>query len=453
MPKPITSSDQAPTDHPGLLSRALAVAVLDDFLTRSLPLDESFDRQSLIAPMDQLDDRDRSLARAIATVAIRRLGTIAKALEKRIEKGLPTHSGRLEAILIAGCAQILFLDVPDHAAVDLSIRLVQADADAKRFTALANAVLRRITRERAEIVTTSDPLTTDLPPWLANRWIRHYGETTARRIAAASRHEGTIDLTFRSETEKTSALFDGKRLPCGSFRLRDRVPIPSLPGFNEGAFWVQDAAAALPVKLLHPKKGERIADLCAAPGGKTAQLAAAGAHVIAVDRSEKRLERLKDNMQRLALPVETVMADATKWQAEPFDAVLIDAPCSATGTMRRHPDVAWLKSEEDLVKLASLQRRLLDHVADLLKPGGRALYCTCSLEPEEGEEQIHAFLARQTRLKLSPFGDDERAVLGPGLEAALTAEGFLRTLPFMLDDDDPRLSGIDGFFAARLIKI
>lgn len=439
--------------HPGLAARALAVTAIDDFLTKIQPLDETLERLLDTPAARELPDRDRGLVRAIAMAAIRRLGTIAKALEERIERGLPNHSGQLEAILISGAAQILFLDVPDHAAVDLSVRLVQANADAKRLTALSNAVLRRIAREKDEILKKSDPLTIDTPEWLAKRWIKAYGAENAAKIAAAFRNEPAIDLTLRADPKMWAEKLNAKILPTGSLRLRDRTPVRSLAGYEEGAFWVQDTAAALPVRLLDPKPGEIIADLCAAPGGKTAQLALSGAHVTAVDRSEKRVARLSQNMHRLGFSVDVVVADASLWRGGPFDAILLDAPCTATGTIRRHPDVAWLKTEEDLAKLTRLQQRLLDHSAELLKPGGRLIYCTCSLEPEEGEEQIKTCLARNPSLRLVPFEAKKLPWLGEELADAITPQGFLRTLPFMMPDDDPRLAGLDGFFAAELKKI
>jgi 16S rRNA (cytosine967-C5)-methyltransferase len=198
--------------------------------------------------------------------------------------------------------------------------------------------------------------------------------------------------------------------------------------------------------MLNVKPGESVADLCAAPGGKTAQLAAAGAHVLAVDRSAQRMKRFKENMDRLGLTVETRIGDATKLEAGPFDAILLDAPCSATGTIRRHPDVAWNKSEADLAKLTALQARLLDHAADMLKPGGRLVYCTCSLEPEEGELQIKAFLARHPEMVRDPVRPGEIA----GIADCLSPEGDIRTTPDLWPDPDWRMAGLDGFFAARL---
>jgi 16S rRNA (cytosine967-C5)-methyltransferase len=222
--------------------------------------------------------------------------------------------------------------------------------------------------------------------------------------------------------------------------------VTELEGFNSGEWWVQDAAAALPARLLNAGPGSRVADLCAAPGGKTAQIAAAGAEVTAVDRSAPRLRRLAENLKRLGLTVKTITADATTLEAEPFDAILLDAPCSATGTIRRHPDVAWLKSGNDITRLTQLQARLLDAAARLLKPGGTLVYSTCSLEPEEGERQIAALLARNPALERSPVTADEVG----GHAEFITGLGELRTLPHHLPHAEPRLAGLDGFFAARL---
>ena len=240
----------------------------------------------------------------------------------------------------------------------------------------------------------------------------------------------------------------GRVLPTGTVRTIAHGAVTSLPGFAEGAWWVQDAAAALPARLFGNVKGLRVADLCAAPGGKAAQLAAAGAAVTAVDRSMARLNRLGENLARLSLQAELVCADAAEWQAEPFDAVLLDAPCSSTGTIRRHPDVPWLKQPSDIVRLAALQRRLIDRAAALTRPGGTLIYCTCSLEPEEGEDIVTELLAREPALRRLPITAAE--VFGRG--EFLSNEGDLRTLPCHFPDADSRLAGLDGFYAARLQK-
>ena len=439
-------------ETPGLIARRCAMMAIDDLLVRSLPLDESLDRILSEPDGKTLSERDRGLARAIAMSATRRLGTIGDALMSRLEKGLPNHSGRLESILVAGVAQLLYLDVPDHAAVDLSVRLVQADPEARRFIKLANGLLRTIARERDAILSNDDPLHRDTPEWLAQKWIKSYGEDTAKKIASANMQEASVDITVKENATFWAEQLDGVVLSTGSVRLKGRTNITALSGYTDGSWWVQDAAAALPAMLLDPKPGEKIADLCAAPGGKTAQIANAGAEVIAIDRSAKRLERLTENMRRLGLSVETVAIDALTYQGGPFDAILLDAPCTATGTIRRHPDVAWTKELPDLQKLASLQARLLKKAVDMLKPGGRLIYCTCSLEPEEGEMQIATLMESDGRVRRAPFTRTDMTLLGPELGRAINGQGELRTLPFMLPSDDPRLQGIDGFFAARLIR-
>ncbi len=439
-------------ETPGLIARRCAMMAIDDLLVRSLPLDESLDRILSEPDGKTLSERDRGLARAIAMSATRRLGTIGDALMSRLEKGLPNHSGRLESILVAGVAQLLYLDVPDHAAVDLSVRLVQADPEARRFIKLANGLLRTIARERDAILSNDDPLHRDTPEWLAQKWIKSYGEDTAKKIASANMQEASVDITVKENAAFWAEQLDGVVLSTGSVRLKGRTNITALSGYTDGSWWVQDAAAALPAMLLDPKPGEKIADLCAAPGGKTAQIANTGAEVIAIDRSAKRLERLTENMRRLGLSVETVAIDALTYQGGPFDAILLDAPCTATGTIRRHPDVAWTKELLDLQKLASLQARLLKKAVDMLKPGGRLIYCTCSLEPEEGEMQIATLMESDGRVRRAPFTRTDMTLLGPELGRAINGQGELRTLPFMLPSDDPRLQGIDGFFAARLIR-
>ena len=305
-----------------------------------------------------------------------------------LERGIPKDSPRVETALLLGAAQILWLDVPDHAAVDLSVRLVQADRRDAGYAGLVNAVLRRIAQNAAQQLRGKDTVALDTPDWLMARWRRAYGDELAHSIAAANGQEPALDVTVKSDPAQWASALGGSVLPTGSVRAIVHGPVPRLPGYADGAWWVQDAAAALPARLLGDVAGKRIADLCAAPGGKTAQLAAAGARVTAVDRSAPRLERLKQNLARLGLTAETIAADVTDWQSEPFDAVLLDAPCSATGTIRRHPDIPWLKRESDIASLAALQRRLLARAVELTRPGGLIVYCTCSLEPDEGVEPV-----------------------------------------------------------------
>jgi 16S rRNA (cytosine967-C5)-methyltransferase len=373
-------------------------------------------------------------------------------LSRLLDRGIPTDAPRAQSALLIGAAQILWMDVPDHAAVDLSVRLVQSDRRAAKYAGLVNAVLRRCAREGQPLIDEVRSQTLDVPPWLLTRWIAHYGETTARDIAVALGHEPSLDITVKSDAAQWATRLHGETLPTGSVRTLLQGSVTMLPGFAEGQWWVQDAAAALPARLLGDVAGQSIADLCAAPGGKTAQLVHAGARVTAVDRSPGRMARLRDNLTRLALDAEVVVSDAADWQGGKngggFDGVLVDAPCSSTGTMRRHPDVAWLRQETDIVALAALQKRLLQKAVTLLRPGGTLVYCTCSLEAEEGEQAISEFLATEATMRRAPIDAGEVA----GLAETLTAEGDLRTLPCHLPHADPRLGGLDGFYAARLVK-
>jgi 16S rRNA (cytosine967-C5)-methyltransferase len=288
----------------------------------------------------------------------------------------------------------------------------------------------------------------DTPDWLLTRWRRAYGEDTAREIGLANGREPSLDVTVKADADRWAERLHGRVLPTGTVRTLAQGDVTLLPGFHEAAWWVQDAAAALPARLFGDLAGKTVADLCAAPGGKTAQLAAQGAQVTAVDRSPARMNRLRDNLKRLSLAAETVVADLAEWSAGPFDAVLLDAPCSSTGTIRRHPDVPWLKSDADIAALAPTQRGLLDRAVELTKPGGTLVYCVCSLEPEEGPGQIAALLARDPRMRRAPLAPAEVA----GCADFITADGDLRTLPCDLPDSEPRWGGLDGFFAARLIR-
>jgi len=386
------------------------------------------------------------LMRRLAATVLRRLGTLRHLLGGFLDKGFPADAPRVETILLIGAAQILWLEVPDHAAVDLSVRLAQADRRAARYAGLINAVLRRVAQSRGAGV--SESAIRDTPPWLLARWSKHYGADTARAIAQADGHEPALDLTVKSDPQSWAEHLHGRVLPTGTVRTLAQGAISLLPGFREGAWWVQDAAASLPARLIGDVRDKAVADLCAAPGGKTAQLACAGARVTAIDRSPARLARLRENMARLELRADIVVADALEWQGGPFDAVLLDAPCSATGTIRRHPDIPWLKSEADIAALTSLQHKLLDRAVDLLKPGGTLVYCVCSLEPEESEEQIAALLARDPRVGRAPIAAEEIA----SRTEFLNRDGDLRTLPPQLPDPDPRRGGLDGFYAARLTR-
>jgi 16S rRNA (cytosine967-C5)-methyltransferase len=441
-----------PSEVPGLAARRIAADILDGVLHKHRTLDEQLDGAAAHPGLKSLSDRDRALMRRLVATILRRLGTLGHVLSRLLDRGIPTDAPRAQSALLIGAAQILWMDVPDHAAVDLSVRLVQSDRRAAKYAGLVNAVLRRCAREGHPLIDEVKSQTLDVPPWLLARWIAHYGETVARDIAVAIGQEPSLDLTVKSDPEQWATRLHGEVLPTGSVRTLLQGSVTMLPGFTEGHWWVQDAAAALPARLFGDVTGKTIIDLCAAPGGKTAQLAQAGARVTAIDRSPSRMARLRDNLARLTLEAETAVADAADWLGQhsnaDLDGILIDAPCTSTGTIRRHPDVGWLRQESDITALAAQQKRLLQKAVAVLKPGGMLVYCTCSLEPEEGEQAIAALLIAEPAMHRVPIDAAEVA----GLTEILTAEGDLRTLPCHLPHLDPRLGGLDGFYAARLVK-
>jgi 16S rRNA (cytosine967-C5)-methyltransferase len=440
-----------PAEVPGLAARRIAADILDGVLHKHRTLDDQLDGAGAHPGLKTLADRDRALMRRLVATILRRLGTLGHLLSRLLDRGIPTDAPRAQSALLIGAAQILWMDVPDHAAVDLSVRLVQSDRRAAKYAGLVNAVLRRCAREGQPLIDEVKSQNLDIPPWLLARWIGAYGETTARQMALAIGHEPSLDITVKADAAQWASRLHGETLPTGTVRTLLQGSVTMLPGFTEGQWWVQDAAAALPARLFGDVGGKTIVDLCAAPGGKTAQLAQAGARVTAVDRSPARMARLRDNLARLSLQADDVVTDGAEWAGQDnggFDGVLVDAPCTSTGTIRRHPDVAWLRQEADIAALTALQKRLLQRAVALLKPGGTLVYCTCSLEPEEGEQAIASLLAAESGMRRVPVEADEVA----GLSEIVTADGDLRTLPCHLPHADPRLGGLDGFYAARLVK-
>lgn len=437
---------------PGLAARRIAADVIDGVLHKRRTLDDQLDGPAAHPALKTLSDRDRALMRRLVATVLRRLGTLRYILSRLLDRGLPNDAPRAQSALLVGAAQILWMDVPDHAAVDLSVRLVQSDRRAAKYVGLVNAVLRRCAREGHALIAESIAKPLDIPEWMLTRWVDTYGEATAHAIAHALAHEPSLDLTVKSDAPQWAARLHGEALATGTVRTPLQGAVPMLPGFAEGQWWVQDAAAALPAKLFGDVKGKAIADLCAAPGGKTAQLAHAGAQVTALDRSPARVARLRENLARLSLAARTETADAVDWNGNGmtggFDGVLVDAPCTSTGTIRRHPDIAWLRQDGDIGGLSALQRRLLGKAASLLRPGGTLIYCTCSLEPEEGEQAIAQLLDAEPGLQRLPIAESEVA----SLEGVVTPEGDLRTLPCHLPHADPQLGGLDGFYVARLVK-
>ena len=433
----------------GLPARRAAVELLAAVLQRKQVLDDVLGRSLERGAMFDLAARDRALARAIVAASLRQKGELDRVLFTFLGRGLPDKSGTLYPILLAGAAQLIFLKTPPHAAIDLAVTLAQYDPKAKRYDKLVNAVLRRVANEGEAIANALDAARVNTPDWLWSRWVSYWGEARAHAIAEANLIEPPLDLTVKNNPALWAERLSGRVLVTGSVRLLPKGRIESLASYDEGAWWVQDVAASLPAKLLGHVAGQPVADLCAAPGGKTAQLVLGGASVIAVDNSKTRLKLLAENLKRLHLEAELVEADAASWQPGGlFDAVLLDAPCSSTGTIRRHPDIPYVKSAKDIEALAALQARLLDNAARLVRPGGKLVYSTCSLEPEEGEAQIAAFLTRNAAFSIDPISPAELYGQAQWIEPS----GCLRTFPYELKLDSAEWSGMDGFFAARLVR-
>jgi len=426
---------------PAPSARSVALDLVGTVLRRKRPLDDAIEESS---EMGALTPRDRAFARLLVAMLLRRLGQVDALIAHCLATPLPARAAVVHDILRLGVVQLLFLRTPPHAAVATSVDL----AEVRGFLAhkgLVNAVLRRLSVEGNALVTGQDAALLNTPAWLWRAWCDHYGEAATRAVALSHLQEAPLDLTVRDDVEAWQQALNATLLPTGSLRRSAGGPISGLPGYSEGAWWVQDAAAAIPARLLGVTPGARALDLCAAPGGKTAQLAAAGARVTALDRSSRRIERLRANLVRLAFDVECLAVDAIQWRPpEPVRFVLLDPPCTATGAIRRHPDVPHLKTQEDVTRLAAVQERLLAAAFDMLAPGGTLVYCTCSLEPQEGPDQVAKLLARGLPVERRPVAAEE---IG-GLEEFLTPEGDLRTLPSHLAE----FGGVDGFYAARLVR-
>jgi len=433
------SPDRGPTTRPTTSARAVAFDLIAAILDRRRALDGAMDEN---AAFPRLEPRDRAFARLLVATVLRRLGQIDRIIDHCLERPLPRRAIAIRHLLRLGIAQLAFLSTPSHAAVDTAVALTAARGGEAGYKGLVNAILRRVDRERDALMQLATEPSLNTPAWLWQSWVAAYGSTVATAIAAAHLEEPPLDLSVKGDAAAWRDRLNARLLPTGSLRLAFDGPVEALPGFGEGAWWVQDAAAALPVRLLGDVAGRRVIDLCAAPGGKTAQLAASGAVVTAVDRADARLARVAANLSRLGLNAATIAADAGSWRPDfAADAVLLDAPCSATGTIRRHSDVPWLKRPEDVAKLAQLQDRLLESALAMTRPGGLIVYCTCSLQPEEGPQRIEAMLANHP-VERVPVAAAEVG----GIAEFITAERDLRTLPGQLAS----LGGIDGFYAARL---
>jgi 16S rRNA (cytosine967-C5)-methyltransferase len=428
----------SPSPASGLLPRAEAVRLINAVLRHDAQLDDAFNVSVKHGTLSKASPPDRRLCYAIIATALRRKGEIDQALSGLLAKPLPKSAGLTPEILLTATAQVLFMRIPSHAAVGLAVKIAKADPHAKHFAGLINAVGRKlssITREADAPIDAS----INTPAWLFKRWLNTYGEKTAHEIARSHLSEPPLDLTVIGDPQIWADRLGGKVASGQTVRLTDwRGLITDMPGFSDGKWWVQDEASAIPSHLLGEVGGKNVLDLCAAPGGKTAQLANAGAYVTALDRSPQRMSRLQENLARLKLSVETVIADALEFEATRlFDAVLLDAPCSATGTIRRHPDLPYHRQPEQISALSDLQHQMLTKAASLTKTGGIVVFCTCSIEPEEGEEQLAKL---PSNLKHLPLTTGEYSIEPQWLNA----QGCLRTLPNQ---------GLDGFFAMRLQRV
>ncbi|WP_346432950.1 transcription antitermination factor NusB [Breoghania sp.] len=413
---------------PGLATRRAAVDILGKVVHSRRMLAAEFDTEHGNNFYRELAANDRALVRAIVGVALHHRGQIAEMLTRLLDRPIPEKTDRVEDILHVAIVEILFLDVAGHAAVSLAVDEASAERKAQPYKGLINAVLHRLIREREAFLAPQDAVRLNALDWLFARWSAAYGEETARAIAAAHMAEPGLDITLKPAEDAAAwaEKLGATVLPTGSLRIAEAGRVEDLAGFETGAWWVQDAAAALPTQLLGDVAGLNVADLCATPGGKTAQLAAAGAKVTAVDISPNRLKRVSQNMERLGLSMEVRTADLGVWeQGETFDSILLDAPCSATGTARCHPDMPWSEREADIVTLSEIQARFLRRALGWLKPGGVMVYCTCSLEPEGGERQIEALLTDVPSVERVPIAADEITEL----DGLVTPAGDLRTLP------------------------
>ncbi|KQV20302.1 MFS transporter [Rhizobium sp. Root1203] len=446
----VVSHADAGAAKPGFQARAAATKILAAVVDRKLPLDGALDHEHGNPAYKALQEDDRALVRAILNATLRHLPRIEAAIGGLLDSPLPEGARALQHVLAVAAAQILYLDVPDHAAVDIAVEQANHDPRSRRFAKLVNAVLRRLGREKENILRHIDSIPA-MPAWFLDRLERAYGSDAARAISNSQLQPAAIDLSVKSDALAWAEKLNGLVLPTHGIRLAAfGGGIPSLEGFNEGAWWVQDAAASIPAQLFGDLTGKRVADLCAAPGGKTAQLILAGGAVTAVEQSENRIRRLRSNLDRLGLKAETIAADLTQYVPdELFDAILLDAPCSSTGTTRRHPDVLWTKGPDDIARLAALQERLLRHALTLLKAGGTIVFSNCSLDPSEGEEVVARVLADTPAIERIAI-DPTR---WPGLEEAITSFGEFRTTPDMLAVPAGFAPGLDGFYAAMLRRV
>ncbi|VAX07487.1 16S rRNA (cytosine(967)-C(5))-methyltransferase [hydrothermal vent metagenome] len=450
----IVDATEMPTgkNRVGFEARRLAARLLGLVVDEGHSLAALCDNASGNAGYRALITKDRAMVRAILTTCLRNRGAILTVMKKVMDRPEPKRARDLTHNLHVAAAQILFMELPDSAAVNLAVAAIAANRNTQRFKGFANAVLRRIGREKEELLKNTVPTAPVMPQWLQRQVRTDFGRENLEAMEAMILLEPYLDISLNGahSSENWETKLEATKLVTGSLRLTTDTPVHKLEGYKRGAWWVQNAAAAIPAKLLGDVSGLEVADLCAAPGGKSAQLASNGANVTMVDNSETRLARLVENFERLELEGNVVCANLLDWKpAKQFDCVLLDAPCSSTGTLRRHPDVMWSKSPEEVKKLAKLQRQMLKKAIELTRPGGRIIFATCSLAKAEGEDVFSQMLKDNKQVKALPVLPQE---LG-GLSGIINGQGAVRCLPNHMALDPKRLGGLDGFFAGRLERL
>lgn len=429
----------------GMGAREGALRLIHAVLSDKALLDDAYRQELNDGPLRRLTGSDRAFAKRIATTVLQHLGEIDLLLSRFMDRGMPKKSGPLRNILRIGVAELLFLETPPHAVVDCAVSHYKKWRKYAGFKGLTNAVLRRVSKEGPSELASIDPARANLPDWLYKSWVNAYGLASVNAMMAVFHQPHTpLDLSLKDSDSlgHWAEILGAEPTPTGSLRLATHDRVDAMAGFEDGAWWVQDAAATLPAKLLGDIKDQPVLDLCAAPGGKTMQLAASGAKVTAIDLSANRLERVQDNLTRTNLEAELIKQNVLKMKTDqqwPF--ILLDAPCSATGTVRRHPELLHQRSPEDIAHFASLQAKMLDHAAELTSPGGLLVFCTCSLQPEEGPELVANFLMNNPDFGIEPIAAGEI----DGADPFLSEDGSLRTRP----DQWAETGGLDGFFAIR----
>lgn len=432
-------------DKGGLDPRRAALDVLERIYRRHSLMDQAFEQSEYF---QDLMPADKAFSRRLICVVLQRQGQLDALAQKALDRDLSELKPQtILNVLRLGIAQMCFMETPDHASVNTTVELADK-CGLGRQKGLINAVMRRLGREGEKYVAEQDERRMNIPDWMWDSWVDAYGEEVSLKIGGSILNEMPLDITVKSDVDEWAKKFGADVLPTGTVRVMSSGSLYEMPGFNDGEWWVQGASAALPAMVLGNVQGKTVVDLCAAPGGKTAQVANAGAKVIALDKSPRRLKRLDENMERLGLSqnVETVAADGAVWQpSEKVDVVLLDAPCTATGTTRHQPDVLRLKKPEDVTRLCDTQERLLNNAVQMLKPGGILVYCTCSLQKEECDDQVTNVLNHYPNvLKRSAIDPKE---IG-GWDMMIDDLGQIRSHSFHLEDQ----GGIDGFFVARLIR-